>query len=66
MKRNANGPKASKFRYNPDNPDRVLECLPEMIQKRAYQLFEARGRHPGHELDDWLKAEAEIKHHLGL
>ena len=27
---------------------------------RAYQLYEARGREDGHELDDWLRAEEEI------
>jgi hypothetical protein len=42
------------------------ECLPEMIRRRAYQIFECRGSEPGHELDDWLQAEREIKTHLGL
>ena len=26
----------------------------------AYQLYEARGREEGRELDDWLQAEDEI------
>jgi hypothetical protein len=30
------------------------------IRVRAYQLFEQRGRDPGHDLEDWLQAEAEI------
>ncbi len=30
------------------------------IRARAYELFEQRGREPGHDLDDWLQAEAEI------
>jgi hypothetical protein len=30
------------------------------IRVRAYELFEKRGREPGHDLDDWLQAEAEI------
>jgi Protein of unknown function (DUF2934) len=34
--------------------------LEEQIQRRAYQLYEARGREDGHELDDWLRAEEEI------
>ncbi len=38
----------------------------ELIQKRAYELFEQRGQLPGHELDDWLQAEREVKHHLGI
>jgi hypothetical protein len=31
--------------------------LYEMIQKKAYELYEKRGREPGKELDDWLEAE---------
>ncbi len=30
------------------------------IRLRAYELFEARGRNHGHDLDDWLQAEQEI------
>ena len=32
----------------------------EQIEKRAYELFEARGAEPGHELEDWVRAELEI------
>jgi hypothetical protein len=32
----------------------------EMIAARAYQLYMRRGGGAGHELDDWLQAEAEI------
>ena len=31
------------------------------IRRRAYELFEARGREEGHELQDWLRAEEEIR-----
>ena len=27
---------------------------------RAYELYEARGKEDGHELEDWLAAEEEI------
>ncbi len=30
------------------------------IQSRAYELYEQRGKKDGYELDDWLKAEAEV------
>ena len=43
-----------------------IECIVDLIRKRAYQLFEARGWPQGHELNDWLRAEREIKHHLGF
>jgi hypothetical protein len=37
-------------------PNDVLE----QIARRAYELYEWRGREDGHDLDDWLQAEAEI------
>ena len=36
------------------------ELLLEQIRRRAYELYEERGFEVGHELDDWLTAEAEI------
>jgi hypothetical protein len=30
------------------------------IRQRAYDLYEARGREDGHDLEDWLRAEEEI------
>ena len=33
----------------------------EKIQARAYALYVARGCKPGHALEDWIKAETEIK-----
>ena len=32
----------------------------EQIRKRAYELYEQRGRIDGQELDDWLQAELEL------
>ena len=37
-----------------------LDPTEEAIRMRAYELYEQRGCEPGHELDDWLQAEAEI------
>ena len=31
------------------------------IARRAYDLYLARGREPGHQLDDWLQAEQELR-----
>ena len=39
---------------------------PEQIQKRAYEIYETRGGAPGHELDNWLLAEIELKAEIGL
>ena len=41
-------------------PDSFSKVNEESIRVRAYQLYEARGREPGHEWDDWLQAEREI------
>jgi DUF2934 family protein len=34
--------------------------LERQIRLRAYAIYESRGREDGHDLDDWLQAEAEI------
>ena len=36
--------------------------LEEAIRRRAYELYEQRGRRDGHDVDDWLRAEADVKH----
>jgi hypothetical protein len=36
------------------------EDLEDQIRLRAHELYEARGREDGHELEDWLRAEEEI------
>lgn len=33
----------------------------EEIQLRAYEIYLARGRADGHDLDDWLQAERELR-----
>ncbi len=33
----------------------------ERIRRRAYDLYEQRGRLDGHDMDDWLQAEAEMR-----
>jgi hypothetical protein len=39
----------------------LLIPIEQQIQQRAYELYEQRGRTDGHDLDDWLQAECEIK-----
>lgn len=34
--------------------------IAERIRARAYQLFEERGGELGHDLEDWVQAEAEV------
>ena len=34
----------------------------ERVSRRAYELYEARGREDGHDVEDWLRAESEVAH----
>lgn len=36
------------------------ENTEDQIRQRAYEIYEARGREDGHDLEDWLSAEEEI------
>lgn len=36
------------------------ELTEDIIRRRAFQLYEERGREHGHDWDDWLQAEAEV------
>ena len=36
------------------------ESREELIRCRAYELYEERGHQNGHEIEDWLEAEAEV------
>jgi hypothetical protein len=50
----------------PKNTNAKLTMMPdavpsqEKIRTRAYQLYESRGREPGQQEQDWLRAEQEI------
>jgi hypothetical protein len=34
--------------------------IQDQIRRRAFELYELRGREEGHDLDDWLQAESEF------
>jgi hypothetical protein len=40
--------------------DVVTHVTAETISHRAYSLFQARGSEHGHDVEDWLVAEAEL------
>lgn len=33
----------------------------ERIRQRAFELFQLRGCQDGHDFDDWMEAEAEVR-----
>jgi hypothetical protein len=45
---------------------RVEIATDEQIRRRAYEIYLARDGQDGSELDDWLRAEAELAAPRGL
>jgi hypothetical protein len=41
--------------------DASFHGIEERIRLRAYELYEQRGRRDGHAVEDWLRAEAELR-----
>ena len=46
-------------RQEANRPNRSIS-REERIRRRAYELYVARGREPGREIEDWLRAEQEL------
>ncbi len=44
-----------------DEVNAMKEQTRLMTEEAAYYLAEKRGFAPGHELEDWLRAEAQVK-----
>jgi Protein of unknown function (DUF2934) len=42
------------------------KTLQSQIQDRAYALYEQRGRSDGHDWEDWIQAEQEVRDKYGL
>jgi len=38
----------------------------EEIAQRAYEIYLSRGAQDGHDLDDWLQAEIQLKKEFGI
>ena len=53
---------ASAYAHEESTPDmEEIERLAHVqIQEAAYFIAEQRGFEPGHELEDWLKAKAQV------
>lgn len=50
----------------PKGSPEELARMEEEIRRRAYQLFEERGRRHGSDQDDWLRAETEVRTRYGV
>lgn len=53
-------PKSSSSREQLPTTVLAYAELDEQVRTRAYALYEQRGCEDGHDLDDWLQAEAEL------
>lgn len=40
---------------------RMNSTMEENIRHRAYELYVQRGCESGHDIEDWLRAEAELR-----
>jgi len=43
-----------------------LSELYDVTARRAFDIFESRGRSPGHDQEDWFRAESELLHPVPL
>lgn len=53
----------SSVALSPSSPEKLrwlMQRLQLAIARRAYELYEARGREPGHDWEDWFRAESEL------
>ena len=55
----------AKLKQNPIRKEtqlsESLSITQDIIAQRAYALYLARGCEDGHDLDDWLRAERELR-----
>jgi len=53
---------------NRSSEEIVDQCsqMIDVIARRAFEIFESRGGSPGHDLEDWIRAEAELLHPVPL
>jgi hypothetical protein len=62
-------PQASSIKRRGQAPAENYESdgqmdLRELIARRAYEMYEERGMRHGDDINDWLRAEAEVKSNL--
>lgn len=52
---------AQHIRETPQPIRHAPQNTEEAIRSRAYELYEQRGHDDGHDIDDWLRAEEEVR-----
>src|SRR5438105_13794210 len=51
----------SRDDQNQNQPNGPAKSAEDPIKRRAYEIYLRRGEAPGHEMEDWLQAEREVK-----
>jgi hypothetical protein len=46
-----------------EKQDGISDAVRNLISRKAYELWEQRGRQDGNALQDWLKAERIVREH---
>jgi HSP20 family protein len=47
-------------KHSSEEISKQISQIYDVIARRAFDIFESRGRSPGHELEDWFRAESEL------
>ena len=55
--------KAEVSMKNQAGSNAPTDPIEKRIRTRAYELYEQRKRGDGHDVEDWLDAEAELREH---
>jgi HSP20 family protein len=48
------------LKHNSEEICNQFSQIYDVIARRAFDIFESRGRSPGHEMEDWFRAESEL------
>jgi hypothetical protein len=48
-------------RHDAERPSPKIQGTDDVVRNRAYEIYEQRGGEHGHDWDDWLEAERELK-----
>ena len=54
-------PDAQRVSHEPEFMQKYSDEVRERIAKKAYELYEQRGRQAEHDVEDWLKAEELVR-----
>ena len=52
---------AQRVSHEPESMQKYSDEVRERIAKKAYELYEQRGRQAEHDVEDWLKAEELVR-----